>query len=165
MKRKDVSEDTARLNPELFGDGGVFGEVSPRKKSGPASTSGSPKDEINGRFKVLLGVLCKRYPALADYQTERRFRGVITGKRRWRFDYAWDHLKLAVELEGGVWVNGRHTRPQGYTNDAEKYNEAAIAGWRVLRFTVDMLPLEDGRAFRHLVAFMEASNEQVSAQS
>lgn len=55
--------------------------------------------------------------------------------RRWRFDFAWPDRMLAVECEGGVWTKGRHTRPQGFIQDAEKYNHAALAGWRVLRFT------------------------------
>lgn len=60
-------------------------------------------------------------------------------KRRWRFDYAWPEYLVAVELEGGVWSNGRHVRPKGFEGDCEKYNAAAVRGWRVLRFTYSML--------------------------
>lgn len=56
-------------------------------------------------------------------------------KRRWRFDFAWPALMLAVEIEGGVWSGGRHTSGVGFTLDCEKYNEATIAGWRILRVT------------------------------
>lgn len=55
-------------------------------------------------------------------------------KRKWRFDFANPSLKIAVECEGGVWVRGRHNRGIGFLNDMEKYNEAAIMGWRVLRY-------------------------------
>ena len=55
--------------------------------------------------------------------------------RRWRFDYAWTAQKLACEVEGGVWRQGRHTRGAGYTRDLEKYNEATLRGWRLLRVT------------------------------
>jgi len=55
-------------------------------------------------------------------------------KRRWRFDFAWPEQKLAVEIEGGVWTNGRHTRGAGFIADSEKYNTAALLGWKVLRF-------------------------------
>ena len=55
--------------------------------------------------------------------------------RRWRFDWAWPDIKLAIEQEGGVWIQGRHSRGVGMVADMEKYNSAAIAGWRVLRFT------------------------------
>lgn len=55
--------------------------------------------------------------------------------RKWRFDFAWPERWLAVEIDGGTWVNGRHNRPQGMKADAEKMNAAVLAGWRVLRFT------------------------------
>ncbi len=55
--------------------------------------------------------------------------------RRWRFDYAWPHHKVALEVEGGVFSGGRHTRGAGFLNDMEKYNAATLAGWKVLRVT------------------------------
>jgi hypothetical protein len=65
-------------------------------------------------------------------------------ERRWRFDYAWPDLRIALEVEGGTWTKGRHVRGKGYEMDCEKYNTATLAGWRVLRVTTDML--NDGRA-------------------
>ena len=59
--------------------------------------------------------------------------------RRWRFDYAWPDFKVALEVEGGVWTRGRHTRGSGFVRDIEKYNEAHRLGWRVLRCTPDRL--------------------------
>lgn len=59
-------------------------------------------------------------------------------KRKWRFDLAWPQLLIAVEIEGGIWVGGRHVRGEGYEADCEKYNEAQMAGWMVLRFTPGM---------------------------
>ncbi len=55
--------------------------------------------------------------------------------RRWRFDYAWLSSKIAVEIEGGIWIKGRHSRGVGYSKDMEKYNEATRMGWKVFRFT------------------------------
>lgn len=55
--------------------------------------------------------------------------------RRWRADFAWPDKLLIVEVEGGTWTNGRHTRGKGFESDCEKYNEAALAGWRVIRVT------------------------------
>lgn len=63
--------------------------------------------------------------------TEHRFHA----ERKWRFDFAWPDLKVALEVEGGIWVGGRHTRGKGYLADVEKYNHAAAAGWCVLRCT------------------------------
>ena len=53
--------------------------------------------------------------------------------RRWRFDYAWIAQRVALEVEGGAWVRGRHTRAKGFLADCEKYATATALGWRVLR--------------------------------
>lgn len=55
--------------------------------------------------------------------------------RKWRFDYAWPRYKIALEVEGGIWTRGRHTRGAGFLRDMEKYNAAASLGWLVLRTT------------------------------
>ena len=60
-------------------------------------------------------------------------------KRRWRFDFAHKPSLVAVEIEGGVWSGGRHTRGSGYVKDCEKYNEAALTGWTVLRLTPELI--------------------------
>jgi hypothetical protein len=59
--------------------------------------------------------------------------------RRWRLDYAWPDQRLALEVEGGVWTNGRHTRGAGFLSDVAKYNRLACMGWRLLRCTPDGL--------------------------
>jgi very-short-patch-repair endonuclease len=59
--------------------------------------------------------------------------------RAWRFDAAWPDRRLAVELEGGVHVRGRHVTGTGYEADLEKYATAAALGWRVLRFSAGQL--------------------------
>jgi very-short-patch-repair endonuclease len=53
--------------------------------------------------------------------------------RRWRFDFSWPDAKIALEVEGGIWSGGRHTRGAGFVGDMAKYNHAARLGWRVLR--------------------------------
>lgn len=53
--------------------------------------------------------------------------------RKWRCDYAWPDCKVALEVEGGVWTGGRHTRGSGFVKDMEKYNRAALMGWRVVK--------------------------------
>jgi len=53
--------------------------------------------------------------------------------RRWRFDFAWPERKVAAEVEGAIFVGGRHNRALGMMADMEKYNAAALLGWVVLR--------------------------------
>ena len=65
------------------------------------------------------------------WQSEYRFHKV----RRWRFDYAHPLTMIAIEVEGGAFTLGRHTRGAGFIKDMEKYNSAVIHGWRVLRYT------------------------------
>lgn len=55
--------------------------------------------------------------------------------RRFAFDVAFVEQRLAVEIDGGVFLSGggRHNRGAGYRRDAVKFAEAAIRGWRVIR--------------------------------
>ena len=64
-------------------------------------------------------------------RVEREYRFHPT--RQWRFDYAIPSVRVAIEVEGGVWNGGRHFRPEGYLRDMEKYNEAAACGWLLIR--------------------------------
>lgn len=67
--------------------------------------------------------------------------------RRFRLDFAWPERLLAVEIEGGVWSGGRHTRGKGFSEDCVKYAEAAVLGYRVIRVTGDMV--KNGQALRY----------------
>lgn len=49
---------------------------------------------------------------------------------------------MLVEVEGGIWVNGRHNRAAGFNADLEKYLEAGLLGWRVFRLGPDHITLE-----------------------
>lgn len=69
--------------------------------------------------------------------TEHKF--ALTIGRRWRFDYAWPAVLVALEVEGGIWTGGRHSRGKGMLSDMEKYNHAALTGWVVLRTIPDNL--------------------------
>lgn len=64
--------------------------------------------------------------------------------RSWRADFGWPFIRMLVECEGGIWSAGAHVRGTGYSEDLDKYNQAALMGYMVLRFTKEMV--EDGRA-------------------
>ncbi|HIE1684820.1 DUF559 domain-containing protein [Acinetobacter nosocomialis] len=59
--------------------------------------------------------------------------------RKWRADISLTGTKILVEVEGGIWSGGRHTRGKGYLGDMEKYNEAAAMGYKVLRFSTEQV--------------------------
>lgn len=62
----------------------------------------------------------------------------VHDQRLWRFDLARRDIRVAVEIEGmNRWGAhpGGHRSVEGYAADLDKYNEAALAGWMVLRFT------------------------------
>lgn len=67
------------------------------------------------------------------WEAEHRFHKV----RKWRFDFAAPAQHLAIEVEGGAFVRGRHTRGVGFLADMEKYNTAQIMGWSIFRCTPD----------------------------
>jgi hypothetical protein len=64
--------------------------------------------------------------------------------RRWRFDYAWVEEKVALEVQGGLFVQGRHSRGAALLKEHEKLNTAAALGWRVMYCTPKQL--RDGDA-------------------
>jgi very-short-patch-repair endonuclease len=72
-----------------------------------------------------------RQVGLPEPQTEIVFHPT----RKWRFDLGYPDQMIAIEVEGGVYTRGRHTRGKGYEEDAVKYNEAQRLGWRVFRFS------------------------------
>lgn len=87
-----------------------------------------------------------------SYVTQYRFHPV----RRWRFDFAvknpWVMCDrdvcvqhgFAIEVEGGQFIGG-HKRGKAADTDLEKFNEAALMGWRVLRFSTGQV--ERGEAW------------------
>jgi very-short-patch-repair endonuclease len=84
------------------------------------------KSKLEDMFRFYMQI--KRIPkAIEEYRFDK--------VRKWRFDFAYPELKIAIECEGGVWNQGRHTRGSGFVKDCDKYNSAVLQGWKVLRYT------------------------------
>jgi hypothetical protein len=86
--------------------------------------------------------------------------------RRWRFDFAWPDQMVALEVEGitsfgrnkdGTMRLGRHQSANGFEKDCEKYNEALLGGWRVVRVTGAMVG--DGRALQYIERALSAGKK------
>lgn len=118
---KDIEQSkVAAINPQLV----VAPKVVKKAEIKPKEYSKS-KEWINTR----LNEWCSQNAL--KLETEHKFHAY----RKFRFDWAILSLKIAVEYEGIFAGKSRHTTLSGYSKDTEKYNLAAIEGWRVLRYT------------------------------
>lgn len=82
-------------------------------------------------------------------------------KRKWRFDYAWEEQKLALEVHGGIHSGGRHTRGKGFVEDRAKMNEATLLGWTVLEVTPEHIKSGQLRAWL-LAAFNQDPDQRTN---
>ena len=73
--------------------------------------------------------------------------------RKWRFDFCWPDNLLALEVEGGAYSYAGHRRIRNFINDMEKYNAAALHGYRLIRVTPDQV--KDGTFLHLLVEFFK----------
>jgi very-short-patch-repair endonuclease len=78
-------------------------------------------------------------------------------KRKWRADFAHIDSKTLIEIEGGIWLQGRHNRATGFIADMEKYNEATLSGWRIFRLADVHLTLEIVGRIRECIVAMTSS--------
>ena len=68
---------------------------------------------------------------------EREFK--FHPERKWKADFHITGKHILVEVEGGIWSGGRHTRAKGYLGDLEKYNTATMMGYQVIRFSTEQV--------------------------
>ncbi len=87
---------------------------------------------------------------------------VFHAKRKWRLDYAWPHERIALEIDGGIWMGkGAHAGGTAISRDMEKHNEAALLGWLVLRATPSQIV--KGEAFDLLQRAFALRAEEATA--
>jgi very-short-patch-repair endonuclease len=70
--------------------------------------------------------------------------------RNWRVDFLFRAESIIVEVEGGIWTGGRHSRGgKSFEEDAVKYNRATLMGYRVLRYSTAQV--ESGMAIHDVL--------------
>ena len=126
----------ARQNPDVTVNGDMPISGAPGRTD---STQGmeSVSQSTNGAESPLERQFADLWQMLGGPDLEREFRFEPT--RRWRSDFAHIASRTLIEVEGGLYQQGRHNRAQGYQADCEKYNWATMTGWRVIRLTSMML--------------------------
>jgi len=134
---------------------GIEVTEGPRKpaKATKAPSVASHAQTPPEQHRRLFDLLCERN-GLPKPKYEVAFAECIG--RKWRADYLFSDW-LIVEKEGGIWTQGAHVRGKHFESDCEKYAEAAILGYTVLRFPVEWF--DDGRAF-DFIRRMLATKEQ-----
>lgn len=86
----------------------------------------SSKSTLAGYF----GILLRAHNIHLHFVREHKFHP----KRQWRFDYADVQNKIAVEIDGGAFTQGRHGQGMGMVADREKCNAAIMLGWWVFHY-------------------------------
>ena len=107
-----------------------------RKRRKLRRRAASPRPKVKGPSR-----LEKRFVALwraaggPPLETEVKFHPT----RKWRADFAHADSRTLIEIEGGVFSGGRHTRGTGYVKDCEKYLAAWLLNYSVIRLTAPQL--------------------------
>ena len=105
--------------------------VSGREGSSPPSCRLAPRSPVSKYVPKIVTAYFKEQ-GLPEPQYEYLFALKELG-RKWRFDLAWpEHGKLFIEIQGGVFIQGRHNRGAAMLREWEKLNAAACLGWRGL---------------------------------
>ena len=90
------------------------------------------KVKINRYEKFFAALTCSaKELGWGEVKSEFKFHPI----RKWRADFAIPSAKLLIEIEGGFWIQGRHSRGGGGESDMEKYNTSSIMGYALLRFS------------------------------
>lgn len=112
--------------------------MTPRQILTRAQRSAKTKANI-AKSKALAEALCRQLNSVpgagtawgTPWITEHQFHPT----RKWRFDLANIGWMVAIEIDGGIFVNGRHSRGKQQVEDMLKQTEAAVLGWCIMRFT------------------------------
>lgn len=132
-KRERWQSTTAIVNAQPVELAKTEQGVEPVPVMQPYRLMGAPKPNERPYYNLLVALLNPH--GVPEPRCEWRFDAV----RRWRFDFAWPGPKIAIEIDGGLFVNGGHNRGAYLLQTYEKCNAAQVAGWRVLHYAPHQL--------------------------
>ncbi|WP_194088758.1 hypothetical protein [Acinetobacter piscicola] len=90
---------------------------------------------------------------LKSYNIEFQAEFQFNPERKWRADFYIVGSNVLIEVEGGIWSSGRHTRGKGYIADMEKYNSATALGYSVYRYSTEQV--KSGKAIDEIRRLVE----------
>lgn len=114
------------------------------------------KVDIENSLKLLI-IVMKHFRYSGTTQMEYTFHPT----RKWRADLAFVDAKVLLEVEGGAFTQGRHTRGKGFIEDMEKYNYATASGFKIIRVTPDDLAMREPRFFWSLMVALMPEREDL----
>jgi very-short-patch-repair endonuclease len=75
------------------------------------------------------------YPSIILQQEKTIIKG-----RKFRFDFIYLPSKVAIEINGGIWMGkSGHSSGKGIQRDYEKINLAQVSGWIVFQLSSEMI--------------------------
>ena len=145
MPARFTEEDAARLQL-----GRRRGEEVPAKQPKPRKKRQRSRGERDLEMQL-------RAWGLGGWVTEHRFdAGGKGGDRGWRLDFAFPDARIAVEVDGGV-----HRIAGRFAGDFDKHNALALAGWTLLRFSLEHI--DSGDAISTIRAALAARGAATNA--
>jgi very-short-patch-repair endonuclease len=123
--KANCSDHTAALNADVFAGGAQLrnaGDLGAGVEQ--ALEAMQPQNALAAKFEHLWAEWGGP-PLTKEYK--------FSAARRWRADYCHEDSRTLIELEGGIYSGGRHSRAAGFKADCDKYNAAAMLGYTVLR--------------------------------
>ncbi|MDV2441685.1 hypothetical protein QR665_19840 [Acinetobacter gerneri] len=105
--------------------------AKPRRKPKRRASIKTEHVESEGEARLLQQLKTYKIEYVKEFQ--------FNSGRKWRADFHLIGTKILIEVEGGIWSNGRHTRGKGYIADMEKYNSATALGYSVYRYSTEQV--------------------------
>lgn len=142
---KTLSPDIIELNEDVLQS---VGKRRPLRRVTPLESEPTPAP-VNPRT-VLEERFLRNWTLLDGCKLQREYR--FDDVRRWRFDFAIPNIKVAFEIQGGLYApQTGHRSKEGVERDMEKLNAAQLQGWQV--FQISSKAMGDANFMQKLIDY------------